>query len=126
MVKINGKDVQWEDPPTGDFLTDVKISVLWQDEETGAHFRLIKFPQGGVWEFPHVHPEANQVNFGLSGEIELPDGRRMSIGEGKYSFRYFPKGQKHGPEKDWKVVKDAIALQYLDGPPTKVSEQEFT
>lgn len=33
-----------------------------------------------------------------------------------------PKGQRHGPEKGWKVVKEAIALQYLDGPATKVTE----
>jgi hypothetical protein len=50
-VKMNGKDVEGEDPPKGDFLTDVKIKVLWRDEKTGAYFRLIKIPVGGITSY---------------------------------------------------------------------------
>ena len=126
MVKMRGKDVEWDDPPAGDFLTDVKIKVLWQDEKTGAHFRLIKIPKGGQWEIRHKHPNAGQWIFNLSGEVLYPSGRRPTFGEGNYFFSYVPKGKAHGQPKGStvKIIKDVIVYQYYDGPATRVNVEE--
>jgi hypothetical protein len=120
-MRMNGKEVEWEDPPKGDFLTDVKIKVLWRDEKTGAHFRLLKIPLGGASELAHVHPEANQWNFMVSGEAERPDGTKMTASEDNYLFWYIPKGQKHA-QQPLRTVKEIIRLQYFDGPSTKISK----
>lgn len=121
-IKVNGKEVEWEDPPKGDFLTDVKIKVLWRDEKTGAHFRLIKIPEGGCFELPHVHPGASHWSFTISGEAELPNGARMTAGEDNYVFAFNPREEEHAYWKGMKVIKECIALQYFDGPSTRVSK----
>jgi quercetin dioxygenase-like cupin family protein len=119
-VKMNGKDVEWEDPPKGDFLTDVKIKVLWRDEKTGAYFRLIKIPVGIDHELRHIHPEASHWSFIVSGEAELANGTKMTASEDNYLFMYNPKGEEHGL-KGIKYTKEFVVLQYFDGPPTRVS-----
>lgn len=126
MITINNQKVEWQDAPKGWFLTDVKMHVLWQHPETGAMFVLIKVPKGSVWELPHRHPQANQMGFTLLGQAELPNGSKLEYGDGKYSFEYRPKGTTHGPPKGstMKITEDAIALQYYDGPPTKIFEGE--
>ena len=52
-IKVNNQDIEWEDMPEGFYLTDVKQHILWRDDETGAHFALVKFPVGGAHELPH-------------------------------------------------------------------------
>ena len=37
MVKINGKEVEWEKAPN--FVNDIQRKILWRDEETGASAR---------------------------------------------------------------------------------------
>jgi len=108
---VNAKKLEWQDPPRGYYLTDVKQKVLWTDDETGATMVLLKFPVG-VADKIHSHPEANQFCYGLSGEIEMPDGNSVPV-EGTLSF--FPRGEKHGATK---VTKECIILFYWDGPPT--------
>jgi len=111
-ISIDSKNVEWEAPPEGHYLTDVKQKVLWIDEETGATIALLKFPVGVEGE-GHVHPEANQYNYGLSGEVERPDGSRVSI-EGKLNI--VPKGERHGNAN---FTKESISLFFWDGPPTR-------
>jgi 2,4'-dihydroxyacetophenone dioxygenase len=123
MVKINGKDVEWEDAPKGHYLTDVKEKVLWKDERTGAMLAIRKIPKGGIHENPHKHPQANHWVFGLSGEMKYPDGTLLSISEDDYFFLYAPKGDVHGGgPKGTRFTTDCIVLMYFDGPQTKVSE----
>ena len=33
---VRFEEVEWEDPPRGYYLTDVKQKTLWVDKETGA------------------------------------------------------------------------------------------
>jgi len=72
-VSVNSNQLEWEDPPRGYYLTDVKQKLLWNDDETGASWVLMKFPVG-VLDKRHCHPDANQFAFVLEGEAERPDG----------------------------------------------------
>ena len=119
MVKVNNRDIEWEDMPEGFYLTDVKRHVLWTDEKTGAHFALVKFPKGGVHELPHIHPDANHWMFGISGEVEYPGGVHLSAPE-TYMFAFRPKGKLHGPQPGTQFLTDCIAFVYFDGPHTRV------
>ena len=119
-MKVNGKEVEWEDPPKEEILTDVKIKTLWRDEKTGAHFRLMKIPVGGVWENPHFHPEASHWSFMVSGEIEFLNRTQMKASEDNYVFMNNPKGEKHAFYEGAKVVKEWSYLEYFDGPSKRV------
>lgn len=123
MVKINGKEVEWHDTPKGWYLTDVRQHILWQNEETGARFVLMKFPKGGNHEHPHTHPHANQWAMGLLGEMEQPNGTRIKFTGDAFSFQFTPKGEKHGGLPDGgKFCSDCYGLFYFDGPLTKEFE----
>ena len=111
MKLVDAKTLEWEDPPRGYYLTDVKQKVLWEDEKTGAMVVLMKFP-AGVADKIHSHPKANQFIYGLSGEIELGDGSKASV-EG--IFFHILKGEKHGAAK---FTEEPTLLFYWDGPPT--------
>lgn len=90
MLMVDTKDIEWEDPPRGYYLTDVKQKVLWRDEETGAMMALLKFPVGIADEI-HSHPEANQLIYCIEGEIETPDGVKIPMGG---VFTHTPKGRE--------------------------------
>lgn len=107
MVNPNG--LEWEDPPKGYYLTDVKQKVLWKDEETGASWVLMKWPIG-VLDRKHSHPGANQYTFALEGEVELPDGTKVPA---KNMFTFTGKGLEHGGTK---ISKETLVLFYWDGP----------
>ena len=97
-IKVNNQDIEWEDMPEGFYLTDVKQHVLWRDDETGAHFALVKFPVGGVHELPHIHPQASHWMFVLSGAYH--NGKQLiTKSEGDYGFSYRRQGIQHGPAK---------------------------
>ena len=103
--------MEWEDAPKGYYLTDVKRKVLWVDEETGATWVLLKFPPG-IGDKLHTHPQANQMVFGLSGEMKRPDGTlAKSNGTSTVIFR---KGEVHGRGN---FTKETQILMYWDGPP---------
>lgn len=104
----------WEAPPRGYYKTEVKQKTLWSDEETGATLALLRFPVGVADEI-HVHPEANQICVGLSGEIEMPDGSRFHLRPD--AVWIFPKGEEHGATE---FAKEGLILFYWDGPPRPV------
>lgn len=84
----------------------MKEKVLWEDKKTGAKAVLIKFPVGTADKL-HYH-EANQLIYGLSGEIENRNGEKTSI---TGVFGYYPKGEVHGATK---ITKEATFLFYWD------------
>jgi quercetin dioxygenase-like cupin family protein len=109
MKVVDSKTLDWQEPPRGYYLTDVKEKVIWEDEKTGAKMALIKFPVG-IADKLHSHPEADQFAYCLSGEVETDTGEKISM-EGK--FLYFPRGEKHGATK---MLKETVGLFYWDGP----------
>jgi len=115
MVKVNGKEVEWERAPN--FVNDVQRHILWKDEQTGAMFAILRIQKGEyIEQLPHSHPHANQFTLRLSGEMELPDGTHTSFSEGEYGFGYVPRNEKHGAApKGIKVNKDFIWIHYWDG-----------
>jgi hypothetical protein len=91
MVKINGKEVEWDRAPN--FVNNVQRKVLWKDEKTGALFAIYRIPKGldSKEQFPHSHRARG--------------------------FNYCPKNEEHGAvPKGVKVHKDWIYLHYFDGP----------
>ena len=109
MKIFDTKTFDWQDPPRGYYLTDVKEKVVWEDENTGAKMALIKFPVG-IADKLHSHPESDQFAYGISGEVETGDGQKISM-DGQ--FFYFSKGETHGATK---ITEEAVALFYWDGP----------
>lgn len=117
MVKINGKEVEWERHPN--HINNVQRHVLWNNEQTGAMLAIIRIEKGELIEQPpHSHPHANQYTFQVSGKMELPNGDQISYKEDDYGFRYYPKNEKHAgiPKEGVKVLEDRINLEFFDGP----------
>ncbi len=56
--------------------------------------------------------QANQLTFGLSGEMKRPDGTLMQANG--TSATIFPKGEVHGRGN---FTKESLLLMYWDGPP---------
>jgi hypothetical protein len=121
-MKVNGKEIKWEDAPKGDFVTDVKAHVLWRDEKTGANLTLLKAPKGKMQrDQAHLHPSANEWTVIFAGETELPDGTRMTASADNLYFGFFPKGLTHSGSEN-KVNQEVIWLRYLDGPPARINK----
>jgi quercetin dioxygenase-like cupin family protein len=112
------KDIEWEDPPRGYYLTKVKQKVLWEDKNTGATLALVKFPEG-VADRTHSHPEANQTAIGLSGEIEMPPDKVTAPLRADMAIM-IPKGEKHGATR---FTKEGIVLFFWDGSPKPLIEE---
>jgi quercetin dioxygenase-like cupin family protein len=104
-------ELKWEDPPRGYYLADVKQKLLWKDEETGATWAMIKFPEG-IADKRHTHPEANQYSFFLRGEVERGDNNVIELNGKVASIQ--EKGNPHGRTN---FTKETIALFFWDGPP---------
>jgi hypothetical protein len=103
--------MEWEDPPRGYYLTDVKQKTLHIDVETGATWALLRFPPG-VADKMHTHPEAKQLCFLLSGELEEPNGSLLKASGDVASV--FEKGEPHGRTN---FTKETLILFYWDGSP---------
>ena len=111
-------EIEWEDPPRGYYLTDVKQKVLWEDSNTGAMLALVKFPEG-VADKIHSHPEATQITIPLSGEMLMPpDNKPMKLEPNMVVSA--TKGGKHGRSH---VSKESIVLFFWDGPPKPQVEE---
>ena len=101
------KDKQWQPGP----YDGVELLVLHKNETTGGVTVLRKF-KSGLTVPAHIHPQANEFVYVLSGEWEESG---VTYREG--SFFFAPKGVTHGPH----VAKDeVISLTIFDGPLTVV------
>jgi hypothetical protein len=107
-------EMEWQNAPKDFYLTPVKEKILWQNPDTGAMVTLCKLPVG-LSDAPHIHPEATVMGYVLSGEAELPDGRRISWPP--HSFNCRPKGML---DMGYKITKETILLAIWDGPRTKI------
>jgi hypothetical protein len=117
MVKINGKEVEWERHPN--HTNNVYRHILWKNEETGASLAILRIEKGELVEqLPHSHPNANQYTIQLSGRAQRPDDTEISFSEGNYGFGYYPKNEKHAgiKVKGAKVIEERINLEFFDGP----------
>jgi quercetin dioxygenase-like cupin family protein len=99
------KDKSWQPGP----YPGVELMILHKHELTGGVTLLRKFAAGTTVP-AHVHPEANEFAYVLSGEWE-ESGVTYSTG----TFFFAPKGQRHGPH----VAKsEVISVTQFDGPLT--------
>ncbi len=102
-VSAEGK--KWEPGP----YPGVELMVLHRNAQTGGVTVLRKF-HAGVTVPAHIHPEANEFVYVLSGEWE-ESGVSHSTG----AFFFAPRGTAHGPH----VAKtEVISLTLFDGPLT--------
>lgn len=104
---ISAKDKAWQPGP----YAGVDLLVLHKNEKTGGVTVLRKFKAGT--EVPaHVHPEANESVYILSGEW-VESGTTYTTG----AFFHAPRGDKHGPHY---ARTEVISLTVFDGPLTIV------
>jgi quercetin dioxygenase-like cupin family protein len=89
----------------------VELLVLHKNEATGGVVILRKFFAGTVVP-AHIHPQANEHAYVLSGEWE-ESGVLYKQG----SFFFAPKGELHGPHV---ARTEVISLTMFDGPLTVV------
>ncbi len=102
------KDKTWQPGPSD----GVELMPLHKNEVTGGVTVLRKF-KAGVTVPAHIHPDANEWAYILSGEWVESD---VTYTEGTLFFA--PKGTPHGPH----VAKtDVISLTVFDGPLTVVT-----
>ena len=90
---------------------------IYKNSTTGAELILTNAP-AGAHDFRHVHLQANQWSFGLSGEAIRQDG---TIWQFKNSLGYYPKGMPHGGDT---ITKESLCLTFYDGPkiPTPIDD----
>jgi len=87
----------------------VELLVLHRDPHTGGVTVLRKFHAGTVVP-EHVHPEASESVYVLSGEWE-ETGQVHTTG----AFFFAPKGERHGPHT---ARTEVLSLTIFDGPLT--------
>jgi quercetin dioxygenase-like cupin family protein len=102
---VLAKERHWEPGP----YAGVELLVLHKNEETGGVTVLRKF-HAGVTVPAHVHPQANEYVYVLSGEWE-----ESGVKYGPGGFFFAPKGQPHGPHI---ARTEVISFTVFDGPLT--------
>ena len=123
-MKVNGKEITWEDGPKGDFWTDIKVHTLWKDEKTGANIQLLKAPPSKIPPMgEHKHPDANERAYYLAGEMESADGTPTVISADNTVFAFNQKGVMHGTGEEVKVIKEMVWLRFHDGPSKRVHKK---
>jgi hypothetical protein len=123
IMKVNGKEIKWEDGPKGDFWTDIKVHTLWKDEKTGANLQLLKAPPSDIPPMgEHKHPDANEWAYYLAGEMESADGTRSVITADNTGFGFNPKDVFHGTGGG-KIIKETLWLRFHDGPSKRVHKE---
>jgi quercetin dioxygenase-like cupin family protein len=101
-------DKAWQPGP----YPGVELLFLHKNEASGGVTVLRKF-HAGVTIPAHIHPQANESVYVLSGEWE-ESGVTYKPG----TFFYAPKGQPHGPH----VAKtEVVSLTIFDGPLTVIN-----
>jgi len=102
------KDKEWKPGP----YPGVELMMLHKNEQTGGVTVLRKF-HAGVTIPAHIHPEANESVYVLSGEWEEA-GTKHTTG----AFFFAPRGTTHGPH----IAKtEVVSLTIFDGPLTVVN-----
>jgi quercetin dioxygenase-like cupin family protein len=89
----------------------VDLMFLHKNEQTGGVTVLRRF-KAGITVPAHIHPQANEHAFILSGEWE-ESGTIYTTG----TFFFAPKGELHGPHL---ARSEVISLTIFDGPLTVV------
>lgn len=98
-------DKKWQPGP----YAGVELMVLHKNEQTGGVTVLRKFA-AGVTIPAHIHPQANETAYVLSGQWE-ESGVIYTTG----ACFFAPKGELHGPH----IAKtEVISLTVFDGPLT--------
>ena len=101
------KNKSWQPGP----YEGVELLVLHKHESTGGLTVLRKF-KAGTTVPAHIHPQANESVYILSGEWE-ESGVIYTPG----AFFFAPRGEQHGPH----IAKtEVISLTTFDGPLTVV------
>jgi quercetin dioxygenase-like cupin family protein len=85
----------------------VELLILHKNDATGGVTVLRKF-HAGVTVPAHIHPEANEFVYVLSGEWE-----EASVCYSTGAFFFAPRGQRHGPHV---ARTEVISLTIFDGP----------
>jgi quercetin dioxygenase-like cupin family protein len=101
------KERQWQPGP----YPGVELLVLHKNEGTGGVCVLRKF-HAGTTVPAHIHPQANEFAYVLSGEWE-ESGVVYTTG----AFFFAPKGEQHGPHV---ARTEVVSLTLFDGPLTVV------
>jgi quercetin dioxygenase-like cupin family protein len=101
------KDKPWIPGP----YPGVELLILHTNEVTGGVTVLRRF-KAGITVPAHVHPQANESAYILSGEWE-EEGVIYTNG----ALLYAPKGELHGPHV---ARTDVLSLTIFDGPLTVV------
>src|SRR2546423_6739736 len=101
------KEKQWQPGP----YAGVELLILHKNEVTGGLTVLRRF-KAGTTVPAHIHPQANESAYVLSGEWE-EDGVVYSQG----TLLYAPKGELHGPHV---ARTEVLNLTVFDGPLTVV------
>jgi quercetin dioxygenase-like cupin family protein len=101
------KDKAWQPGP----YEGVALMILHRHERTGGVVVLRKFTAGHTIP-AHMHPEANEWAYVLSGEWE-ESGIAYTAG----TLFFAPKGVRHGPHV---AHSEVISLTMFDGPLTVV------
>jgi len=105
MAKADGKE--WQPGP----YDGVELKPLHKNETTGGVVVLRKFKEG-VTIPAHIHPEANEWAYILSGIWE-ESGETHEPG----TLFHAPKGESHGPHI---ARSEVVSLTVFDGPLTIV------
>ena len=97
------KDKTWQPGP----YPGVELMMLHKNEQTGGVTVLRKF-HAGVTVPAHIHPQASESVYVLSGEWEEA-GVTYTSG----AFFFAPKGAAHGPHT---AKTEVVSLTIFDGP----------
>jgi quercetin dioxygenase-like cupin family protein len=104
------KDKTWQPGP----YPGVELMPLHKNEKTGGLTVLRKF-LAGVTVPAHIHPDANEFVYVLSGEWE-----EAGVTHTTGAFFFAPRGTAHGPH----IAKtEVVSLTMFDGPLTIVNAE---
>ena len=104
---INEAETDWQVGP----YEGVELKILRKDGATGGVTVLRKF-HADVTVPAHIHPEANETAYVLSGEWE-ESGTVYKAG----TLFHAPRGEPHGPHV---ARSEVVCLTVFDGPLTVV------
>src|SRR5579864_8317601 len=104
------KDKEWQSGP----YPGVDLLILHKNEQTGGVSILRRF-LSGVTVPAHIHPQANEFVYVLSGEWE-----EAGVIYRNGAFFFAPRGVAHGPNV---ARSEVVSLTIFDGPLTVVNAQ---